>query len=162
MYVGGLVKQIWGRHLRMTWGQEVCYASLVPFTTQWTSIPTGLGESMVALGEPGDGYVLRDVTFACRIHPAAQRYIREQLWVTGWLSICVNCCMMVGSVPWWLSLSCLIQSDHLLIADRMDRNILMAIPSTFLKSMSWWGHYWKMYLFFTKHDDQFTWKTKLV
>ena len=48
---------------------------------------------MVTLREPGDGEVLRDVNFACRIHPAAQSNIGEQQWVTGFQ--CVKCCRMV-------------------------------------------------------------------
>ena len=67
--------------------------------------------------------MLRDVNFACRIHPAAQSDIGEQQWVTGFhneLSLCVKCCRMVDSVPrWQLSLSGPIQSDHL-IADCDD------------------------------------------
>ena len=53
--------------------------------------------------------MLRDVNFACRIHPAAQSDIGEQQWVTGFnneLSLCVKCCRMDDSVPrWQLSLS---------------------------------------------------------
>ena len=69
----------------------------------------------------------------------------RQAAVGHWVSLCVKCCRMVDSVPrWQLSLSWPIQSDHLSIADRMippsGGNILMARPSTFLESRSWWGH----------------------
>ena len=49
------------------------------------SFRTGLADSMVtlALGEPGDGQVLKNVNFAYRIHPAAQSDIGKQQWVTG-------------------------------------------------------------------------------
>ena len=61
--------------------------------------------------------MLRDVNFACRIHPVAQSDIRKQQWVTGFhneLSLCVKCCWMVDSVPRrQLSLSGPIESDHL-------------------------------------------------
>ena len=62
----------------------------------------------------------RDVNFAKRIHPAVQSDIGEQQWVTGFHCVCVKCYRMVDSVPRWrLSLSWLIQSDHLPIADQM-------------------------------------------
>ena len=60
--------------------------------------------------------MLRDVNFACRVHPAVQSDIGEQQWV----SLCVKCCRMVDSVPRWrLFLSWPIQSDHLSITDWM-------------------------------------------
>ena len=39
---------------------------------------TGLANSTVTVVEPGDGYVLREVNFACRIYPAAQSDIGKQ------------------------------------------------------------------------------------
>ena len=49
--------------------------------------------------------VLRDGNFACRIHPAAQSAIGKQQWVT--VSLCVQCCRMVDSVPIWHTISIL-------------------------------------------------------
>ena len=62
----------------MTLGQEVCYTSL----QSEPASSTELADSMVTLGEPGDG------NFACGIHPAAQIAIGEQQWVTGFHCAC--------------------------------------------------------------------------
>ena len=86
--------------------------------------------------------MLRDVNFACRIHPAAQSDIGEQQWVMGFhnkLSLCMKCCRMVDSVPrWQLSLSGPIQSDHLSIAV-CDDTVFGAgtLLSTFLERKSY-------------------------
>ena len=124
-----------GWHLRMTWGQEVCYASLHSEPASALSLPTvwslwgnpGMARCWEMSTLPA-GYILqRKVTSASS---------------SGSLGsiVCVKCCRMVDSVPrWWLSLSWPIQSDHLLIAD-WGGNILVARPSTFLESRSRWGH----------------------
>ena len=105
----------------MTLGQEVCYDSLHSESESALGLPT---DSMVTLGEPGDGQVSRDVNFTCRIHPEAQSDVGEPKWVFGFynkLSLCVKCCRIVDSLPSWrLSPFKPIQSDHLLIADYND------------------------------------------
>jgi hypothetical protein len=131
------------------------------FTTQWTSIRTGLADSMVTLGgTQGWLGVVRDVNFACRRHPAAQSDICEQQWVTGFhneLSLCVKCCRMVDSVPRWrLSLSRPIQSDHLSIAECDDTAFgAGTLVSTFLESRSWLENYYYYYETIETHARAF-------
>ena len=88
--------------------------------------------------------MLRDVNFACRIHPAAQSDIGEQQWVTG-----LHC---VWSVIGWLIVY---EDGHYLYPGQYSkticqsqigwyrlwgRNILMARRSTFLESRFWRSH----------------------
>ena len=133
-----------GWHLRMTWGQEVCYASL----HSEPASALGLLTVWSLWGNPGMARLLRDVNFASKIHPAGQSDIGEQQWVTGFH----KCCRMVASVPiWQLSLSGPIQSDHLSIADQMilplgwhSHGKTQYIPGKQVLVRSW---QWKIYLF---------------
>ena len=72
-----------GQHLRMIWGQEVCYTSLL---NEPASARTELANSMVTPREPE---LLRDGNFACRIHPKVQSAIGFHCVcsVVGWLIV---------------------------------------------------------------------------
>ena len=134
-----------GWHLRMTWGQKVCYSSLHSETASTLGLLT-----VCSLCGTGDNYLLSDVNFACRIHPAAQSDIGKQQWVTGFH--CVWSVVGWLIVPrWWLSLSLLIHSDHQLIglyrllmvyswkAGPGEVMTLMTVENLF--TVSWWAKF---------------------
>ena len=104
-------------NFRMTWGQEVCYAvrfaslfiavivintpesKQVKRTSSSVQCPHWTGWQYSHSWEPGDDKVLKDATFACRIHSAAKWH--HWAAVGHWASLCVMCCRMVDSIPRW-------------------------------------------------------------
>jgi hypothetical protein len=136
-----------GWHLRMTWGQEVCYASL----HSEPASALGLLTVWSLWGNPGMARCWEMSTLPAGYIPQAKWH----LWaaVGDWVFIvCVKCCTMVDSVPRWLrSLSWPMQSDHLSIADWMipplgrkhSHGKTQCIPGNQVLVNSW---LWKIYL----------------
>ena len=139
-----------GWHLRMTLGQEVCYASLhsepvsaLSLTTVW-SIQKNLGMARCQeMSTLPAGYICN-----AKWHQSAA--------VGLWDSLCVKCCRMFDSVPRWrLSLSWPIQSDPLLIADLMilplgqehshDKTQYISRKQVLMRSWLWKIHHLPLY-----------------
>jgi hypothetical protein len=105
-----------GWHLRMTWGQEVCYVSL----HSEPASALGLLTIWSLLGNPGMARCWEMSTLPARYIPQQKATWASSSGSLGFI-VCVKCCRMVDSVPrWGLSLSWPIQSDHLSIADCDD------------------------------------------
>ena len=118
-----------GWHLRMTLGQEVCYASLHSEPASALGLPTvwSLWGNLGMARCQEMSICLQDTSRSAKWH--------RQAAVGHLVSLCVKCCRMVDSVPRWrLSLSGPVQSDF------QGRNFFMAKPSTFLESRSCKGH----------------------
>ena len=118
---------------RLTFEDYLRSGGLLCFTTQWTSVHTGLADSMVTLGETRGWlgverwqFCLQDTSHSAKWH--------RQAALVHCISLCVKYCRVVDSVPRWrLSpTNWPIQSDHLLITDwwypLWGGNINMFIP----------------------------------
>ena len=128
-----------GWHLRMTWGQEVCYASLhcEPAST--------LGPLTVwsLWGNSGMARCQEMSTLSAGCIPQCKVTSLSSSGSLGFI-VCVKSCKMVDSVPkWQLFLSS--QYIHTICRSQIRwyflraGNILMARPGKFLESSSWWG-----------------------
>ena len=122
----------------MTWGQGVCYASLHSEPISTLGLPPcqygHSGGTRGWLGVERCQLCLQDTSRSAKWH--------RQAAVGHWVSLCV------WSVVGWLIVY---QDGNYLYPGLVDcrlddmyrlwgRNILMARPSTFLESRSWWGH----------------------
>ena len=104
-----------GWHLRVSWGQEVCYVSLHSEPVSTLGLPTVWS----LWGNPGMARCWEMSTLPAGYIPQRKVTSASSSGSLGFI-VCVKCCRMVDSVPrWWLSLSWPIQSDHRSITDRM-------------------------------------------
>ena len=131
----------------MTWGQEVFHASLHSEPASALGLPTVWS----LWGNPGMARCWEMSTLHAGYIPQHKVTSESSSGSLGFI-VCVKCCRMVDSVPrWCLSLSWPIQSDHLLIADRMippsgqehSHGKTQHIPGKQVLARSW---LWKIYL----------------
>ena len=87
---------------RLTFEDDLRSGGLLCYTTQWTSVCTGLayshsGGTQGWLGVERYLFCLQDISGSAKWHQPAIGHL---------VSLCVKCCRMVDSVPrWWLSLT---------------------------------------------------------
>jgi hypothetical protein len=127
-----------GWHLRTTWGQEVCYASLHREPASALGLPTVWS----LWGNPGMARCREMSTLPAGYIPQCKVKSASSSGSLGFI-VCEKCCRKVDSVPrWGLSLSWPIQLDHLLIADcdstcYVHYNFSTPVFSCFMK-WNWW------------------------
>ena len=101
-----------GWHLRMTWGQEVCY------TSQWTRVRTELANNMVTTGE-AVGWLVVERWQLCLRDTFRSAKCHWQAAMGHWISLCM--CSFVG----WLIV--------------YQLGILSLSCSQYSQTICWWG-----------------------
>ena len=140
-----------GWHLRMTWGQEVCYASLHSEPASALDLPTvwslwgnpGMPRCFSTL--PAGHISQRKVTSV--ISSGSLGFIVCVWNVVGWLIVYQD-----GDYLYSGRYSQTICQSQIGWCRLWGRNSLMARPSTLLISRSWWGHECGKFIIIMKFD----------